>query len=274
MPSNANFNRVLRGAILRQLRAANTYDAFVNRELVAGSFEEPEDTVRIETLGDVQLSDYNGTLPTPQDIETNRDTISASHKKAFAFKSEADDSASQIADLFREEGVAALLQAAQTFVLSQYTGADLQVTYDPSSDNVRDKIAEAAVKLDNAEAPAGAENRWLTVPPRVSEDIDDDVIDESPTGLADELIRNRFVGTYKGFRLYKAPVNQFTKTGSSPSYDHAMAGINQSIAYEDAVLNVRRVPSTDFSGDQIDGLHVAGAQVIRSGATIDFRVKA
>jgi hypothetical protein len=52
-----------------------------------------------------------------------------------------------------------------------------------------------------------------------------------------------------------------------------MAGINQSIAYEDAVLNVRRVPSTDFSGDQVDGLHVAGAQVIRDGATVDFRIK-
>jgi len=274
MASNANFNRVLRGAILRQLRAANTYDAFVNRDLVAGSFEEPEDTVRIETLGDVQLSDYNGTLPTPQEIDTNRDTISADHKKAFAFKSEADDSASQIADLFREEGVAALLQASQEFILGQYTGASLQVTYDPANDGIRSKVSEAATKLDNAEAPMGPENRWMVLPPGVCNDIDDDVIEESPTGLADELLRNRFVGSYKGFRLYKAPAGQFTNTGSSPSYDHALAGINQSIAYEDSVLNVRRVPSTDFSGDQIDGLHVAGAQVIRSGATIDFRVKA
>jgi len=273
MAANSNFNRVLRGAILRQLRAANTYDAFVNRDLVRGSFEEPEDTVNVQTLGDVVLSDYSGSLPTPQDIDTNEDTISATHKKAFAFKAPVDDSASAIADMFREEGVASLLQAAQEFVLSHYTDASLQVTYDPANDSVRDKVAEAATKLDNAEAPMGPDNRWMVLPPGVMNDIDDDVIEESPTGLADELLRNRFVGAFKGFRLYKAPNGQFTNTGSSPSYDHALAGINQSIAYEDAVLNVRRVPSTDFSGDQIDGLHVAGAQVIRDGATVDFRIK-
>jgi hypothetical protein len=273
MAANSNFNRVLRGAILRQLRADNTYDAFVNRELVRGSFEEPEDTVNVQTLGDVVLSNYSGSLPTPQDIDTNETSISASHKKAFAFKAPVDDSASAVADLFREEGVASLLQAAQEFILGKYTGASLQVTYDPANDSIRDKVAEAATKLDNAEAPMGPGQRWMVLPPKVMNDIDDDVIEESPTGLADELLRNRFVGEFKGFRLYKAPNGQFTNTGSAPSYDHALAGINQSIAYEDAVLNVRRVPSTDFSGDQIDGLHVAGAQVIRDGATVDFRIK-
>ena len=273
MAANSNVNRVLRGAILRQLRAANTYDAFVNRNLVEGSFEEPEDTVNVQTLGDIAISDYSGSLPTPQDLDTDEDVIEATHKKAFAFKAESDDSASRLADQFTEEGVATLLQAAQEFILSQYTDASLQVTYDPSDDSIRDKVAEAAVKMDNAEAPDGPQNRWAVLPPSVMNDIDDDVIDSTGSGLDEDLLRNRFVGTFKGMRLYKAPASQFVNTGSSPSYDHAMAGINQSIAYDDAVLNVRRVPSTDFSGDQVDGLHVAGAQVIRDGATVDFRIK-
>lgn len=251
----------------------NTYDGFVNRELVEGSFEEPEDKVKVQTLGDVVINDYSGSLPTPQEIDTDEDTIEATHKKAFAFKVESDDSASVIADAFTDEGVASLLQEAQKFVLAQYTDASLQVTYDPANDSIRDKVAEAAIELDNAEAPDGPANRWLTIPPGVANDIDDDVIDSTGSGLDEDLLRNRFVGTFKGFRIYKAPENQFTNTGSSPSYDHALAGINQSIAYEDAVLNVRRVPSTDFSGDQVDGLHVAGAQVIRDGATVDFRIK-
>ena len=103
-------------------------------------------------------------------------------------------------------------------------------------------------------------------------DIEDDLISRD-TDLGDEAVTAGYKGNYKGFRLYKAPASHFTNTGSSPSYDHAMAGINSSIAYEDAVLNVRRIPSTDFSGDQVDGLHVGGGTVIREGKTLDFRIK-
>jgi len=158
-------------------------------------------------------------------------------------------------------------------VLGFYSDADLQVTYDPANDSILETIGTAATKMDNAEAPDGPANRWLALPPSVMNDIEDDLIDNG-TDLSDEVVQTGFQGTYKGFRLYKAPSSHFTNTGSSPSYDHAMAGINSSIAYEDAVLNVRRVPSTDFSGDQVDGLHVAGGQVIRNGQTLNFRVKA
>ena len=272
MASNSNFNRVLRGAILRQLRMSLVTDAIVNRDLVRGSFQEPEDTVQVQTLGDVSISDYSGSLPTPEDIATEEDTISTEHKKAFAFKAPADDSASEIADLFASEGVAELRKAAQKYVFGLYDAADLTVTYDPSNDDILDAVGEAATKMDNAEAPDGPANRWLVLPPSVMNDIEDDLIDQG-TDLSDEVVQAGFQGTYKGFRLYKAPSGHFTNTGSSPSYDHAMAGMNASIAYQDAVLNVRRIPSTDFSGDQVDGLHVAGGQMIRSAQTVDFRVK-
>jgi len=106
MAANSNFNRVLRGAILRKLRMSLVTDQIVNRDLVRGSFEEPEDTVKVQTLGDVSISDYSGSLPTPQDIDTDEDSISADHKKAFAFKAPVDDSASEVSDLFAQEGVA------------------------------------------------------------------------------------------------------------------------------------------------------------------------
>lgn len=272
MASNDNFNRTLRGAILRKLRMSLVSDAIVNRDLVRGSFEEPEDTVSVKTLGDVSISDYSGSLPTPQDIDADEDDISADHKKAFAFKAPVDDSASQVADMFAQEGVAELRKAAQQYVFGLYTGASLQVTYDPANDSILDAIGEASEKMDNAEAPDGPENRWLVLPPGVMNDIEDDLISRD-TDLGDGAVQNGYQGNYKGFRLYKAPASHFTNTGSSPSYDHAMAGINSSIAYEDAVLNVRRIPSTDFSGDQVDGLHVAGGQLIRDGQTVDFRVK-
>ncbi len=270
MASNSNFNRVLRGAILRQLRMSLVTDAIVNRDLVRGSFEEPEDTVKVQTLGDVSVSDYNGSLPTPQDISTDEDSIAAEHKKAFAFKAPADDSASEIADLFAQEGVAELRRAAQKYVFGLYDGAGLQVTYDPANDSIREVIGEASEKMDNAEAPDAG--RALTLPPGVMNDIEDDLISRD-TQLGDGVVTNGYQGNYKGFRLYKAPESHFTETGTSPAYLHGMATIPTSLAYSDAVLNVRNIPSTDFSGNQVDGLHVGGGQLIRDEQTVDFRVK-
>jgi len=268
MASNNNFNRVLRGAILRKLRMSLVTDQIVNRSLVRGSFEEPEDTVKVQTLGDVSISDYSGSLPSPQDIQTDEDSISADHKKAFAFKAPADDSASEIADLFAQEGVAELRKAAQEYVLGFHGDATLQVDYDPASDSILDAVGTASTKMDNAEAPDGPANRWLVLPPSVMNDIEDDLIDQG-TELSDDVVQAGFQGTYKGFRLYKAPKSHFN-TGTT--WRHAMAGINTSIAYEDAVLNIRRNESLDFSGDQVDGLHVAGGQMIRADKTVDFRI--
>jgi len=270
MASNANFNRTLRGAILRKLRMRLVTDALVNRDLVRGSFEEPEDTVEIKTLGDVSISDYDGSLPNAQDIAVDNDPITADHKKAFAFKAPADDSASEIADLFAQEGVSELLKAAQKYVFGLYSSAGLQVTYDPANDDLPTKISEAATEMDNAEAPDAG--RWLVLPPTEVHEIEDDVA-EKDTPLGDQATTVGFQGMYKGFQLFKAPAGHFTESGSSPAYRHAMAGIPTSIAYEDAVLSVRRNPSLDFSGDQIDGLHVAGGRMIRTGSTVDFRVQ-
>lgn len=272
MANNSNFNRVLRGAILRKLRMSLVTDQIVNRDMVRGSFEEPEDTVKIQTLGDVSVSAYSGTLPSPQDIATDEDTITTEHSMAFAFKAPADDSASEIADLFAQEGVSALLEEAQKYVLGLYTGANLQTDYDPANDSVLAAIGDASAKMDNAGAPDGPENRWMVLPPSAVNSIEDNLIGRD-TDLGDDVVQVGFQGTYKGFRLYKAPASHFTNTGSAPEYLHAMAGVNNSIAYEDAVLNVRRVASTEFSGDQVDGLHVAGGQMVRSDETVDFRIK-
>ncbi|WP_259069526.1 hypothetical protein [Salinibacter ruber] len=245
-------------------------DAIVNRNLVRGSFEEPEDTVKVQTLGDVSVENYNGSLPTPQDIQSDEDTIEAEHKRAFAFKAPADDSASEVADLFAQEGIAELRREAQKYVLGLYGGAQLQVDYDPAGDDIREVIGKAATKMDNAEAPEAG--RALVLPPGVINDIEDDLISRD-TELGDGAVQNGYQGDYKGFRLYKAPRNHFTETGTSPAYLHGMGTIPTSIAYEDAVLNVRRIPSTDFSGDQVDGLHVGGGQLIRDEQTLDFRVQ-
>ena len=52
-----------------------------------------------------------------------------------------------------------------------------------------------------------------------------------------------------------------------------MAGYGGSIAYADAILNIRRNPALEFSGDQVDGLHVGGGKVVRPGQTVDFRIQ-
>jgi hypothetical protein len=210
-------------------------------------------------------STYNGTLPTPQDIDVDNIDIKADHKEAFAFKAPVDDSASAVADMFAQEGVANLLRSAQKYVLSLYSEAGLQVDYDPAADNLSDAISAVAIAMDDAEAPE--EGRWIVLPPAEVHEISDDIM-QRDTPLGDVAAQRGYQGLYKGFRVFKAPTSHF----AGSTYYNAMAGIPTSIAYDDAVLNVRRIPSTQFSGDQVDGLHVGGGKVVRPGQTVNFRI--
>jgi len=157
-------------------------------------------------------------------------------------------------------------------VLGLYTGANLQVTYDPSSDDIRNVFTELATKLDNADAPEAG--RWAAVPPRAYHDIKEDLEDRN-TALGDEVVTGPgFGGVYKGISVFRTNVSQFTQTGSSPAYDHGMAGYTGSIAYDDAILSIKRVDAESFLGQIVQGVHVGGGVVARPDATVDFRVKA
>lgn len=273
MATNNAFDRTIRGAIQRELAPRMVIDSIVNRDLVEGNFEEPEDTVEVLNTASMNVAEYNGGFTgSIQDISADTETITADLKNGFRFKADETDSASVVADqIAQQDGISNLVTEAQKYVLGLYTDANLQVTYDPANDNVQDKIKELAVKMDNANAPENG--RWLVLPPTPFHDIKED-LENRDTALGDNVIRGPgFGGVYKGFSVFRTNASHFTNTGSSPSYDHAMAGYSGSIAYDDALLRIKRVDAESFLGEVVQGVHVGGGKIVRPSATADFRIK-
>jgi hypothetical protein len=268
--SNDAFNRVVRGAILRVLQPRLVTDAIVNRDLVEGSFEEPDDTVSVVMNGELQVNDYTGTFGAIQELQGEKRQITADHKKSFRFKAGSDDTAAQVAAaISQQQGIDKLLRAAQQYVLAmaQDAGLSLSSNFDRGTDSISDAVTECAIKLDEADVPENG--RWIVLPPTEFHQIKDDLITRE-TQLGDEVLTGPgFGGVYKGFSIFRTSEKNFY---APSNLVHAMAGFSGSIAYEDAVLNIRRNPSTEFSGDQVDGLHVGGGRVVRPNATLDFKI--
>jgi len=273
MPTSDAFDRTIRGAIRRELQPRLVTDAVVNRDLVEGSFSEPDDTVELVDMDSLSVSDYDGGFTgSVQEIKGDTQQITADHRKGFRFKADDTDTAAQIADQIAEQdGLNELLVAAQKYVLGFFSQANLEVTYDPANDDIRDVFTELATKMDNANAPE--DSRYALIPPRAYHDIKEDLEDRE-TALGDNVVTGPgFGGVYKGVSVFRTNVSNFTNTGSSPSYDHGIAGYSGSIAYEDSILSIKRVDAESFLGQIVQGVHVAGGTVAREDATVDFRVK-
>jgi len=277
--ANTNFDPVrLSGQILRQLRMSLVTDSLVNRNF-EGEIEGPEDSVEILELSGLTVSDYSPSSGITVETEPSADNklLELDHKKYFAFIADLADNAAQYADLFQQEGLQDLLKAAQQYVLGQYTDATHQVDFDGTQSQGTAKVeafynavGTIATTFDNAEVPD--DGRWLALRPQEVRLIEDDLVDRD-TPLGDSVIRNGYQGMYRGFEVYKAPEGHFTNTGTSPSYDHAMAGNRIAITYADAVVRVRRQQSERYFGEQVDGLHVGGAKTVRPDALCDFRIQ-
>lgn len=275
MPNTAFDPVRLSGRILRQLRMSLVTDSIVNRNW-EGDIEGPEDTVEILELDALTINDYDPANGITVETEPSGNTrqLTLTHKKYFAFIADMADNAEKYMDMFSDEGMADLMKEAQQFVLGQYTGAthqeDLDQTTSTASDDVKTALQNIAVKLDNAEVPE--DNRYAVLRPQEYKLIENDLM-ERDTELGDDVIRNGYQGMYQGFEIYKAPDSHFTNTGSSPSYDHCPVGSRLAITYADAIVNTRVQESERYFGQQVDGLHVAGAKVVRPDALADLRIQ-
>jgi hypothetical protein len=268
MPSNANFiQERIAGEILRQMRMRLVTGSIVNRNY-EGEVTSPEDTVRILKLANLTVRDYSkGTAMTVEtDLQSDDVSLAMDHKKYFAFIADETDNAAQVAELFSQEGVQDLLKEAQQYVLGQYGDSSSFIEYDPAADDVEKAVGAARTALDNNEVPDAG--RFIVVDPDTFGSIEDDVSGRE-TAFGDNVLRVGFQGLYKGFEVYKAPQSHFTTTATGL---HALAGSRLAITYADAILDVRVNPSLDYRGNQIDGLHVGGAKVVRPDALIDFRI--
>lgn len=253
----------------------------VNRDY-EGAIQQAGDTVRIPTVLDPTISDYDHATGIPGDpAENTGDSLVFEIEVAKMFQFRVEDITrvqSQIGNQYMPHGVQRagrkLAEAADTWVADKIAAAvtssdtDRYYEVDLSASGTPDKlykqIVGMKVGLDKTNTPATG--RFLIVSPDVYGLLlqDSRFIDASQYG-GSTPIRNGEVGRILGFTVVMC---NFMPDAAEENVDgtgkvHIIAGHNIATTFADQIVEVEYYRPEKYFADAVRGLHVYGAKVMR-----------
>ena len=168
------------GTLLQALDTALVYanPGVINRDY-EGEIQAAGDTVKIEMLGDVTISNYskNTDISSPEALTDAQLMLSINQQKYFNFQIDDIDKAQQkpktMAEAMRRAAYG-LRKAIDGFIASLYTdisatnvigsdGSPITGTWLTGGTLAYDRLVDLGVLLDNADCPD--DGRWVVVPP-------------------------------------------------------------------------------------------------------------
>lgn len=247
-------------------------DLVINRQY-EGEIRDHGDAVRIPTLNDPDIEDYDPTVGfsgDPQEMTGGKRTFEIEEAKAFRIR--VDDihkAQSLIGSQYMNEGVARsgrkLAEAADAYVAAKLVAAataqnaikvghlqDIDLAAQP--DVLYGQFVDVKVVLDETETPL--DGRFAVVTPALHGRLlrDDRFIDVSKFG-SNEPISNGVVGKFLGFYI--------TLTNALPTDVHLVAGHKIATTFADQIVKTETYRSEKFFADVVRGLHVYGSKVMR-----------
>jgi hypothetical protein len=239
-----------------------------------GDISGPGDQVHINALTRPTIVDYTRNADVqPNFLETDRQTLTIDHGKAFAFILGDLDSVQQAAygtgkpnpiRMATDEAMQGLKVAVDAYV-----GAKMLAGVDAANKKVFKAtgaspgdpfttFVDYGVILDNADVPA--KGRFAVVRPEVKALIlKHDKFIASSYGSA-EPIQNGVIGSLAGFTIASTP--------HLPATVNMIVGSPIATTYGDQLVKLEALRHPTKFGDVVRGLHVAGAKVIRPEALI------
>lgn len=238
----------------------------VNRDY-EGEIENAGDTVRITSIGDPTINDYepNSTSIVPEELTDAQRTMVIDQLKYFAFKVDDVDKAQAKGDVMSKamrRAAYQLAKTADTYVANLYTGVvadnDLGTEHVDTADTAYTQIRRLKLALDEADIPE--EGRYLAGPHWFFSMLleSSKFLDASASGSTEPL-RNGRVGRTLGFELIQS--NQ----APNPTGDDfiVQAGVNEAISFATQINKTEAYRPEDSFSDAIKGLNVYGAKLIR-----------
>ncbi len=227
------------------------------------------DTVRINSIGAVSVSDYvkNTNHAAPEVLSDSQMVMVIDQAKMFNFQIDDVDAAQQNPKLMSaamREAAYALGLAADTFLANMINAAATVVPAggaDVSTNaTLYDRFVDLSVALDQVNAPA--DGRWAVVKPYVLGGLRKDARFASFGTEANRAIvagDSRLVGTVAGFNILVSNLvpDEDGDTGQ------ILAGHNMAVTYADQIESIEAYrPELRFA-DAMKGLHVYGGKAIR-----------
>lgn len=254
------------GLVLQELDKALIYaqPAIINRNY-EGEISAFGDTVKINQIGDITVSDYvpNVTTIAYQELEDASKLLLINQRKYFAFNIDDVDAAQANVDLMSEavrKSAYAIRDVADRFIAGKYTEASednaLGSDGDPllvTSTTVLDVMASAGQKLDEANVPT--ETRYMVAPPWFHNKLVlAKLVNEN---TSNEALTNGFVGDILGFNVFKS--NNVPTVGDNSKIT---CGTQAAISYADQIVKIEALTQITSFGESVRGLHVYGAKVV------------
>lgn len=248
--------------LLANLDKAFVYPMSVNRDY-EGEISQFGDTVKINQMGNVTVSDFTGTLLDPEDLSSTQQILTIDQRKSFNFKVEDVDRAQANVTLI-DKGMAragvAIADVIDQFLASFTSQATIKVGNATTpiaiiASNAYDTLVDLGVALNKKNV--SKTGRFAVVPPEFV-----GLLQKDPRfTLNSTVLADGITGVVANFELRESN-NVPVATGKYS----ILAGTTEAISFAGQVTEVEAYrPEKGFS-DAIKGLYVYGAKVVQPDA--------
>ena len=256
--------QIWHASLLENLHQNTFVIGTLNRDY-EGDIRNGGETVKITGFTQPTIGTYSGTI-TRQALTDSTQSLNIDQQKYYAYLVDDVDrvQAAGSFDQVQADAAAGLADTAEDYVLTNMltngtsAGTTAVTTY---------ALADAAVKsirtaLVKAKVPSTG--RYLAVNPEAAAFLMDNggSLFKANEAGSDDVIRNGFIGRYRGFNVIETPSASLANT-NKPCF---IGYWGRAVAFAEQIVQQRANVALDAFGDQIDGLHVYGAKVLRATA--------
>lgn len=246
----------------------------VCNRLYDGEVRAAGNTVKIASIGDVEVNDYvkDADIGDPEALTDSAQNLLIDQQKYFNFYVDSIDRAQQNVDVLdeamRHAGwklrdvadtyLAGIMEAAVTSPNTIGTTGTPEV---PTKDNAYEYLVDLGVLLDEANIPI--EGRFVVVPAWFHGLLlKDDRFVNVGSRMSDAALKNGEVGEAAGFSILKS--NSVPNTAGEKY--KILAGHRMATTYVEQIVDMQTYQPEKRFGDAVKGLHVYGAKVVRPTA--------
>jgi len=259
--------------LLSALQEALVYgQANVSNRDYEGEIREAGNTVKIASIGDVTIGDYerNTDISDPEVLTDAEQSLLIDQSKYFNFYVDSVDRAqTNVMDEAMRRSAWALREKADSFLAGVMdAGVDAANTIGtlalpkiPTKADAYQYLVDLGVLLDEANVPL--EGRFVVVPAWFHAlMLKDERFVKSGTTRSDRTLANGQIGEGAGFTILKS--NNVPHT-SGTKYK-IIAGHAIATSYAEQIVDLQSFKPEKRFGDAVKGLHVYGAKVVRPTA--------
>lgn len=227
-----------------------------------GEIKNAGDTVRINTPGDITVSDYAGSV-TYEEPGSTQQSLLIDQQKYFAFKVPNIDAVQanvSLVDKYSKKAGQAMAKAVDMNLAALYTGVGETVALDVSSnsDSVWTALNECNQKLDENDVPESG--RWLVVSPLVYAKFKNHSAFTHASELGDGILRTGQLGEMDGFAIFKS--NNIVVA----TQHKCVFGTMDAITFAAQIVLSQAGQMENEISDYVRGLFVFGRKVVQPEA--------